>query len=194
MSGQSTAAAVKLGGSPLQRRERRRVSLRGYAVREDGSNVEVLLLDLSYEGCGIEAPVPLKQGELLRLAVLKRGAIQARVRWSRGSKAGLVFESSQADDKAYLPRRLERHALSAEVAVRRLGRIAYRARAFDVSADGCKVELVDRPKLAEHVLVKFDGLESLEAEVCWIAGTCAGLRFERPIHPAVLSLMLERLA
>jgi PilZ domain len=194
MSAVQSAAVASIGETPLERRERRAVSLRAFAVREDGSSVEVLLLDLSYEGCGVESPVPLKLGEALRLAVLKRGVIKARVRWCRGNKAGLVFESEEGAPEDQQPRGAERKELGAEVSMRRLGKINYRVHIFDVSPDGCKVELVDRPRLGEHVLIKFDGLESLEAEVCWIDGTSAGLRFERPIHDAVFSLLLERLS
>jgi hypothetical protein len=43
------------------------------------------------------------------------------------------------------------------------------------------------------VLVKFDGLEALEAEVCWVEEFTAGLRFEKPMHPAVFDLLVERL-
>ena len=194
MGAYPSAAVASIGEKPLDRRERRAVSLRAFAVREDGTNLEVLLLDLSYEGCGVESPVPLKLGESLRLAVLKRGVIQARVRWCRGGRAGLVFDCVAEAEKQQCARRLQRNELSAEVSVRRLGRIAYRARVFDLSPEGCKVELVDRPRLGEHVLIRFDRLETIEAEVCWIDTDCAGLRFERPIHAAVFDLLIERLS
>ena len=41
--------------------------------------------------------------------------------------------------------------------------------------------------------IKFEGLEAMDAEVCWVQGFQAGLRFERPIHPAVFDLLLARL-
>jgi hypothetical protein len=44
------------------------------------------------------------------------------------------------------------------------------------------------------MLLKFDGLEALEAEVCWVDGFVAGLQFDKPIHPAVFDLLLERLS
>jgi len=184
---------MKLGQTPIERRERRPISLRGFAIREDGSTCEVLMLDLSYEGCGIESPAEFRVGEKLKLAVLGRGEIESEVCWCEDGKAGLVFDCEQPDPKQHWPRRCERTSLTATVSLRRLGKINYKVNVFDISCDGCKVELVDVPRLEEHVLVKFDGLESLESEVCWIAGTCAGLRFERPIHPAVFDLLLERL-
>jgi hypothetical protein len=43
------------------------------------------------------------------------------------------------------------------------------------------------------MLLKFDGLEAIEAEVCWVEGFVAGLQFDKPIHPAVFDLLLHRL-
>jgi hypothetical protein len=169
------------------------VNLRAYAVRQDHSGVEVLLLDLSYEGCGIETPIDFDEGETLELRVVKRGAIQARVRWCRNGRAGLVFEADAAEQAERSARRLERVSLTAEVSMRRIGKVNYRVHVFDVSRDGCKVELVDEPRIDEHVFIKFEGLEALQAQVCWIEGRHAGLRFANPIHPAVFDLMLQRI-
>jgi hypothetical protein len=192
---QTSIACKELAHQPIARRERRPVSLRGFALREDGSTIEILLLDLSYEGCGIETPVDFAAGETIKLSVLRRGAIEARVRWCAGGKAGLVFESEeQPEPKPHWPRRCERNVLTAEISMRRLGKHTFRVRLFDASPDGCKVELVGKPRVDEHVLVKFEGLEVLEAEVCWIEGNHAGMRFERPIHPVVFDLLIERLA
>jgi hypothetical protein len=186
-------AALKLGEERVERRERRPVSLRGFVIREDETNVEILLLDLSYEGCGIETPVDLSAGESVKLSVMRRGAIEARVLWCRDGRAGLIFAPEDTTQREYCPRGADRTKLTAEVSLRRLGKLNYRVTVYDISPTGCKVELVDKPRLEEHVLIKFVGLESLEAEVCWIEGPCAGLRFEKPIHPAVFDLLLSRL-
>jgi PilZ domain len=187
------SAAMKLGSEPIERRERRHVSLRAYVVRGDGTSSEVLVLDLSYEGCGIEIPVALRAGEQVKLSVLRRGAIDATVRWCRNGKAGLVFAPEKPTHKQHWPRRNQRVVLSADVSLRRLGQNNYRVTVTDISPDGCKVALVERPRAEEHVLIKFEGLEVLEAEVCWVEGFNAGLRFEKPIHPAVFDLLLNRL-
>jgi hypothetical protein len=190
---QNNLAHQQLGHAPVARRERRPVSLRGFALREDGSTSEILLLDLSYEGCGIETPSKLAPGEVVKLSVLRRGAIEAKVRWCKGGKAGLVFESEEPEIEQQWPRRFERTVLTAEVSMRRLGKHTFRVQVFDVSPAGCKLELVDKPRVDEHVLIKFDNLEALEAEVCWIEGNYAGLRFEKSIHPAVFEFLLERI-
>jgi hypothetical protein len=77
--------------------------------------------------------------------------------------------------------------------LRRAGHRGYRVKIFDVSPHGCKAEFVERPELDEHVWVKFDGLDSIEAMVCWVRGFDVGLEFENPIHPAVFSMVVARL-
>ncbi len=188
------AAVANLTTDPVNRRERRPVAMIGYALRADGSSVEVMVLDLSYEGCGVESPTPLTPGEPLRLSVLRRGAIACEVRWYANGKAGLIFEPEPESAPRQQPRKSERIAIDAEVAMRRIGNINYRVRLFDASPDGCKVELVERPRTAEHVLVKMPGIETLDAEVCWVEGFTAGLRFEKALHPAVFDLLVERLS
>jgi len=193
MGAEPNSAALKLRSEPIDRRERRPVSLSAFVVREDGSTIEALILDLSYDGCGIETPAQFRPDEAVKLSVLRRGAIESRVRWCRNGRAGLIFEPEQPNEKKHWPRRSERIATSAEVSLRRLGQSGRRVRVTDLSPEGCKVRLPHQPRLGEQLLIKFDGLELLESEVCWAEGFDAGLRFERPFHPAVFALVAERL-
>ena len=96
--------------------------------------------------------------------------------------------------KKHWPRRSERVTLLADINLRRIGKSNFRVTVTDASAEGCKVDLVERPSEDEQVLVKFDGLEPLEARVCWIDGHIAGLKYARPMHPAVFDLLVERLS
>ena len=193
MGAEPNPAAMKLDTNPIERRERRPVNLRGLAIRGNGSTAEIYLLDLSYEGCGIETPVELEAGEAVKLSVLRRGAIDAHVRWYKDGRAGLVFDPQEPSRIAQQPRRSDRIALSADVSLRRLGQNSYRVKVTDLSPEGCKVDLVERPRVGEHMLLKLAGLEVLDAETCWVEGYVAGLRFEKPIHPAVFDLLLHRL-
>jgi len=84
--------------------------------------------------------------------------------------------------------------LSAEVALRRSCQLNFRTSVFDLSQHGCRIQFVERPGLEERVWVKFDGLEALEAQVCWVDGLKAGLAFAMPIHAAVFAQLLARLA
>jgi hypothetical protein len=178
---------------PVDRSERRPVALRGYVIAADGEHHEIKLLDLSYEGCGVETSIELKPGATVKLSVLRLGGIEAEVRWYQDGKAGLVFAPLEAEVKKHWPRRSERLSLAAEVRLRRIGKATFRVNVNDVSPEGCRVQLVERPAEGEHVLVKFAGLEVLESRVCWVDGFTAGLKFDKPIHPAVFDLLVARL-
>ena len=86
--------------APAERLERRPVRMRGHVILGDGTHHEIHLLDLSYEGCGIETSATLEPGQALKLSVLQRGAMDAVVRWTRGDKAGLAFVPEAADEEA----------------------------------------------------------------------------------------------
>ena len=90
------------------------------------------------------------------------------------------------------PRRSARVSIQGEVQLRRSGKHNYVVNVFDISREGCRTEFVERPRLDETVWVKFEGLEALEATVCWTEGFAAGLEFVRPIYPAVFELLVER--
>jgi hypothetical protein len=175
-----------------ERQERRPVRMYGHILLEDGTTAEAVLVDLSYEGCSIETAAELRADQPVTLSVLRRGAIEATVRWAADGKAGLYFKAL-VGAKPEQPRVAERISVDAEVMLRRLGQNNYRVRLFDLSPEGCKVELIERPREGEHMLIRFEGLEALDAEVCWVNDFVAGLRFEKAFHPAVFDLMLERL-
>ena len=174
------------------RAERRRVRMNGHVLLPGGITHEITVSDLSYEGCGIEVDAWLEPGTPLKLSVLRRGAIDAEVRWAKQGKAGLGFPV-KPDAPPPQPRKAERVAVAAEVGLRRMGRIAYQCRVYDLSPDGCKAEMIERPLVGERAVVRFAGIEPLECEVRWVQGPHAGLKFERSFHPAVFDLLLARL-
>ena len=83
--------------------------------------------------------------------------------------------------------------MDADVSLRRAGQPTYRVRVYDVSAHGCRVEFVERPRLDEHVWVKFEGLSAIECSVCRVEGFVVGVEFVRPIHAAVFDALVARL-
>ncbi len=182
------------GIDPIERRERRAVTMHAFVATEEGVTGEALVLDLSYDGCGIESPLPLAVGQIVTLSVPDRGVISARVRWWSEGRGGLIFESSESPDGEQQERAAERNPVALEGSLRRLGMGNYRVNVFDLSPQGCKVELVERPRVGEHVLLKFDRMDVMDAEVCWVQEHFAGLRFERSIHDAVFALLMKRLA
>lgn len=186
----SEATEVK---SKRGREHRRTITLPANLLLANGEITRVDVLDLSYDGCAIETPIELEEGSTLKLSVVALGAHDAQVRWYADGKAGLSFAVQSSWEKKFKPRDAQRVELTAQLSLRRVGRKHYRARVFDVSPKGCKVEFVERPRLDELVWVKFDWLEAIEAEVCWVDGFFGGLKFLRPIYPAVFELLLTRL-
>jgi hypothetical protein len=57
----------------------------------DGSSMEVVVLDISREGCRLEADGTLKIGEKIELHVPRYGTFPAQIRWALGKEAGAVF-------------------------------------------------------------------------------------------------------
>ena len=97
------------------------------------------------------------------------------------------------DDPQLRFRQSGRLPLEAEVTVRRAGFPNFRVQIDDISTDGCRIEFVDRPSLDERVWVKLDGLASLEGKVAWVKDRSAGIKFDQPMHPAVLEDLVTRL-
>lgn len=61
----------------------------------------------------------------------------------------------------------------------------------EISTTGCQVRF-RKGLLAErqYVVIKPQGIEGLSGAVRWVLGEMAGIQFERPIHEAVLRLLL----
>ena len=58
----------------------------------DGHKVAVVVIDISREGCRLEAEEgSLKIGEKIELEVPKYGTFPAQIRWALGNEAGAVF-------------------------------------------------------------------------------------------------------
>jgi len=91
------------------------------------------------------------------------------------------------------PRQSARVGLAADIVLRRAGHSNYRVQILDISPQGCRAEIIERPQLHEMVWVKFEGLTALAATVCWTRKFEAGLEFERPIHSAVFDMLVSRM-
>jgi hypothetical protein len=89
----------------LSRAARRNVSLTGSARRADGSNLRLLVSNLSYEGCTVFSEKRLLMGEVVKVTVPGLGMLDAQVRWTAEDKAGLSFllgKSVQEERRARL--------------------------------------------------------------------------------------------
>jgi hypothetical protein len=91
-------------------------------------------------------------------------------------------------------RSVSRTATDAQIVLRRLGSAGGEVSLHDVSTGGCKVEAAGTLNVGRHVVARFPGLEPIGATVVWTGERREGLRFDRPLHPAVFELLLTRLA
>ena len=188
----SVPTAAGASGVLPDRPTRRPVEFPAHLVLAGGMVVDVRVVDLSYDGCQIDAPGVLFEGDKVQLSVGGRGMIEATIRWCKNGRAGLKFED-QAQPDTVIQRKGLRRGAGMEAQLRRLGRLAYSVELRDLSPDGCMIDLVERPALDEVMQVKLPGLETLQARVRWVDNYIAGLKFERPMHPAVFELLLQRM-
>jgi len=182
--------------SGTSRAERHSVGIEGALKHPNGSTLSIKLVDLSYDGCRIEAPTLLEPGD--RVQIIAKGSItDAVVRWYSNGQAGLSFNgtgggSPKPGSLETIPRDEPRISTAIEATMQRHGKQKYPVTVYDMSTAGCQVEFVDRPDVGETVHMRFSGLQPLEASVRWIAGIRAGVEFERPIHPAVFDLLIRK--
>jgi hypothetical protein len=88
------AERLRLGAAHAAsgREPRRVIDLEGFAAVDSGTTFRVRVLDLSYDGCRIEAPIALLPGLKLKLAFPALGAcLEAAVQWCRDGSVGLLF-------------------------------------------------------------------------------------------------------
>ena len=60
-------------------------------IGSDGGRHDVIVTDISREGCRLEAEDMLKIGETVQLEVPKYGLFPAQIRWALGNEAGAIF-------------------------------------------------------------------------------------------------------
>ena len=66
------------------------MDLRGFALSPE-RDVDITVSEMSYGGCKIHSAETFKPGELLELRIIRRGRIDAEVRWSSDGTAGAKF-------------------------------------------------------------------------------------------------------
>lgn len=74
----------------VQRPDRSPVQLHGFALGP-GRDSDIRIANLSYTGCQIRSEDAFRKGEIVELRIVKRGAIEAEIRWSDGGCAGARF-------------------------------------------------------------------------------------------------------
>jgi hypothetical protein len=112
----------------------------------------------------------------------------------RCAPAGASLACGRWADSPHGRRGSRRVHVRAEIGMRRMGSFSFQVALEDVSIGGCKVELVEFVDVDDHVIARFPGVEPFSAKVTWADSHCAGIHFERPLHPAVFEQLLSRLA
>lgn len=63
---------------------------------------------------------------------------------------------------------------------------------LDLSTHGFRIESSLDLSIGMDVWLRLPSLEPCHAKVAWVEGYTAGCAFERPLHPAVLDMILSR--
>jgi hypothetical protein len=63
---------------------------------------------------------------------------------------------------------------------------------MDLSTHGFRIETHLDLYVGMDVWLRLPGLESSHAKVCWVQDYLAGCAFERPLHPAVLEMVIAK--
>jgi hypothetical protein len=75
----------------IKRAPRVDTNIEAAVTDSDGGRMDVVVLDISREGCRLETDGTLQIGEKIELHVPRYGTFPAQVRWSMGNEAGAVF-------------------------------------------------------------------------------------------------------
>lgn len=78
------------------------------------------------------------------------------------------------------------------IGFRERGRTSGTSTLYELSTNGCKVKLGSQLVAGQHVWIKLPTLESWAGRVAWSDGIFAGIEFDRPLHPAVSTLIVQR--
>lgn len=75
--------------------------------------------------------------------------------------------------------------------LRQRGAHAVTIQVVDLSTNGFRAATHLELEVGSDVWLKLPGLESLHAHVVWIRGHLMGCHFARPLHPAVLDMIVR---
>lgn len=90
------------------------------------------------------------------------------------------------------PRKADRVSVELDAGLRQRGASAVSVHILDLSTHGFRINTHLELAVGTDVWLRLPGLEPSLARVMWIEGCLAGCAFERPLHPAVLELVVQR--
>jgi hypothetical protein len=118
--------------------------------------------------------------------------------WSLPSEFGAPFLSGElttdvrpaATNRA--SRKSERVALEIGAGLRQRGGTGVSIQIMDLSTDGFRASTHLQLENGSDVWLRLPGLEPYQAKVMWSKGSFIGCAFERPLHPAVLDMIVRK--
>lgn len=114
---------------------------------------------------------------------LDRGDSAAPGQWE------LSFGSALKPPKS---RKAERVSLTISAGLRQRGAATVTVRILDLSTHGFRIDTHLNMQIGTQIWLRLPGLESVPAHVAWVHGHSAGCAFDRPLHPAVLDMLVQR--
>lgn len=94
--------------------------------------------------------------------------------------------------KQHHARRSERLTVDMGAALRQRGASGVSVRVLDLSPHGFRVATHLELPEGTDVWLRLPGLEPYHARVAWSQGHFVGCAFERPLHPAVVDMMVRK--
>lgn len=101
----------------------------------------------------------------------------------------LSFDGNSARPRA---RNAERVMLALSAGLRQRGAATVTVRILDLSTHGFRIDTHLTMQVGTQIWLRLPGLESVPAHVVWVHGHSAGCAFDRPLHPAVLAMIVQR--
>lgn len=115
---------------------------------------------------------------------------------AQGTASPLTGELSiqvTVSDTEKTSRRSARVPVTLDAGLRpRGGYSAVSVQILDLSTHGFRIESALDLTVGVDVWLRLPGLEPCHARVAWVDGYIAGCAFERPLHPAVLDMIVSR--
>lgn len=117
--------------------------------------------------------------------------------WSFPSEIGTPFLTGEltTDGRPAPPlkgRKSERVALELGAGLRQRGGSGVSVQIVDLSIDGFRASTHLNLEPGADVWLRLPGLEPYQAKVAWSKGQYVGCSFDRPLHPAVLDMIVRR--
>ena len=109
-----------------------------------------------------------------------------------GTLAGELSTAKPPAGSAPAPRRSERVPVEFGAGLRQRGAAGVSVQVMDLSTHGFRVASHLELCNGTDVWLRLPGLEPCHATVMWSEGHFIGCAFERPLHPAVLEMIVQK--